>query len=64
MEEKKKGRLKLTRRVGETILIGTDVEVTIKAVSGQFVTVETSAPCGIRILRKEIQPYPQFADAR
>jgi carbon storage regulator len=48
--------LNLSRRVGESILIGQDILVTILAVKGKQVRIGVSAPEGISILRKEIAP--------
>jgi carbon storage regulator len=44
----------LTRRVGETILIGDDVEVTVMAVNGSQVRIGIKAPKNITVDREEI----------
>jgi carbon storage regulator len=44
----------LTRRVGETIMIGDDVTVTILGVKGNQVRVGVSAPKEIAVHREEI----------
>ena len=44
----------LTRRVGETILIGTDVEVTIVGLNGLQVRVGIKAPKDVIVDREEI----------
>jgi len=48
--------LNLSRRVGESILIGEDIVVTILAVKGKQVRIGLSAPDGISIMREEIAP--------
>jgi len=47
--------LMLTRRAGETILIGDDIWVTIVAVDGAQVRVGVSAPKEVRIDREEVR---------
>ncbi len=44
----------LTRRVGETVMIGDDVTVTILGVKGNQVRVGVSAPKEIAVHREEI----------
>lgn len=44
----------LTRRPGETIVIGGGIEVTIMQLHGQQVRVGITAPKGIPVDRKEI----------
>jgi len=46
--------LNLSRRIGETIVIGDDVTVTILAVKGKQVRLGFAAPEGVVILREEI----------
>ena len=46
--------LVLTRRSGETILIGDDIEITILAVDGSQVRVGVDAPEDVKILRGEL----------
>lgn len=48
--------LNLSRRVGESILIGEDIVITILAVQGKQVRIGLSAPEGVVILRDEIAP--------
>jgi carbon storage regulator len=48
--------LNLSRRVGESILIGDDIVVTILAVKGKYVRIGLTAPTGVVILREEIAP--------
>ena len=45
----------LTRRAGETILIGDDIWVTIVAIDGAQVRVGISAPKEVRIDREEVR---------
>ena len=45
----------LTRRLGETILIGNDIEVTIMAIESNQVRVGIDAPRDVKILREELR---------
>ena len=44
----------LTRRVGETIVIGEDIAVTILGVKGNQVRVGIAAPANVSVHREEI----------
>jgi len=44
----------LTRRVGETLMIGDDVEVTVLGVKGNQVRVGVAAPKSVSVHRQEI----------
>ncbi|SFF39406.1 carbon storage regulator, CsrA [Fontimonas thermophila] len=44
----------LTRRVGETVVIGGDIEVTILGVKGNQVRVGVKAPRDVAVHREEI----------
>ena len=44
----------LTRRSGETILIGDDIEVTVMRVSGNQVRIGIEAPRDVPIVREEL----------
>ena len=46
--------LVLTRRVGETLMIGDDVTITIMNVQGQQVRVGINAPKNVAVHREEI----------
>lgn len=46
----------LKRQVGEALLIGDDVKVTVLAVDGYQVKLGTSAPADVVVLRQEIAP--------
>ncbi len=48
--------LVLSRKVGQEILIGDNVRITITKVSGNRVTLGVDAPEHIRILRGELEP--------
>lgn len=47
--------LVLSRKVGQKIRIGQDIEITVTKVSGSRVTLGVSAPDFIRILRDEAE---------
>ena len=44
----------LTRRPGETILIGDDIEVTVMRISGNQVRIGIEAPEDVHIVRGEL----------
>jgi carbon storage regulator len=44
----------LTRRVGETLMIGNDVTVTVVAVNGSQVRIGVNAPKDVAVHREEI----------
>jgi carbon storage regulator len=44
----------LTRRVGETVMVGNDVTVTIVGVKGTQIRIGINAPKDVRVHRKEI----------
>ena len=46
--------LYLTRKVGESILINDDIEVTVVAVRGKSVKVGVTFPPGATVLRREL----------
>jgi len=46
--------LVLTRRVGESILIGDDIEVKVSEIGGGQVRLSMTAPKDVVIVRKEI----------
>ena len=52
MEEKT--MLILTRRVGETVMIGNDVTVTVLGVKGNQVRIGINAPKNVAVHREEI----------
>jgi carbon storage regulator len=61
------GMLKLSRREGESILIGDDVEVVIESIEGGRVRVSVIAPSQVAIVRSELVPReeaPSQDDAR
>jgi carbon storage regulator len=49
----------LTRRTGETLRIGDDVEVTVMAVSGSQVRIGIKAPRNVIVDREEIAARKQ-----
>ena len=48
--------LVLSRKVGQEIVIGDNVRITITKVSGNRVTLGVEAPNDVRILRGELEP--------
>jgi carbon storage regulator len=44
----------LTRRIGETLMIGDDIEVTVLGVKGNQVRLGIKAPKDVRVNREEI----------
>lgn len=54
--------LTLTRNVGETIIIGDNIEVTVAEVRGNTVRLSINAPREIRILREEVRQRIQLAE--
>jgi carbon storage regulator len=53
-ESKERTMLILTRRVGETVMIGNDVTVTVLGVKGNQVRVGVNAPKEVAVHREEI----------
>jgi carbon storage regulator len=52
--ERGKDMLILTRRVGETVMIGDDVTITVLGVKGNQVRVGINAPKSVAVHREEI----------
>ncbi len=50
----------LTRRVGETLMIGDDVSVTVLGVKGNQIRIGVDAPKDVAVHREEI--YQRIAD--
>ncbi|MCP4493101.1 MAG: carbon storage regulator CsrA [Gammaproteobacteria bacterium] len=46
--------LSLTRRIGESIMLGDDIEIVVSAVRGSQVKLAIAAPDDLKIYRKEI----------
>lgn len=46
--------LVLTRRIGETVVIGDDIKVTVLGVVGGQVKIGVDAPANVEIFREEI----------
>jgi carbon storage regulator len=54
----------LTRRVGETLMIGNDVTVTVVAVNGNQVRIGIGAPKDVAVHREEIYDRVQAEKAQ
>lgn len=54
----------LTRRAGETINIGADIEVTVMAVNGSQVRLGIKAPPNVQVDREEVALRKQAERAR
>ena len=48
----------LSRKAGEKIVIGDSIEVVVKRISGQRVTLGIAAPPNVHIVRGELEPLP------
>ena len=46
--------LTLTRRVGESLLIGNDIEIRVTQISGGQVKLSIKAPNHVNVVRKEL----------
>ncbi|MBO4997225.1 MAG: carbon storage regulator CsrA [Lachnospira sp.] len=53
--------LALSRKVGESLVIGSDVEVTILEVKGEQIKIGINAPKSVPVYRKEL--YLQIQEA-
>ena len=52
----------LTRRIGETVVIGNDVDITVLGVKGNQVRLGVTAPREVSVHREEI--YERICDER
>ena len=52
----------LTRRVGETLMIGDDIEITVLGVKGNQVRLGVNAPKDVAVHREEIYQRIQTED--
>lgn len=55
--------LVLARRSGESILIGSDIEVTVVEIQGDKIRIGINAPKKVPILRKELLDAARSANA-
>ena len=53
--------LVLSRRIGQSIMIGNDVEVVVQRVQGNRVTLAIKAPREVSIVRGELLPTPEIS---
>ncbi|MBE5943501.1 MAG: carbon storage regulator CsrA [Lachnospiraceae bacterium] len=53
--------LALSRKQGESIMIGSDIEITVLEVKGEQIKIGISAPKSVPVYRKEI--YAQIQEA-
>ncbi len=49
----------LTRRIGETLLIGDDVTVTVLGIKGNQVRIGIKAPDQVNVVREELLDRPR-----
>lgn len=56
---KEKGMLILTRRTGESLLVGAEIIVTVLGVKGNQVRIGIKAPATVSVLREEIVGIPR-----
>ena len=57
----------LTRRIGETLLIGDDITIKVVGINGNQVRIGIDAPLDVQVLRsellKESEPAPDYSHA-
>lgn len=51
----------LSRRVGEALLIGDEITITVLGVKGNQVRIGIQAPRNVTVLREELVPEPRSA---
>jgi carbon storage regulator len=51
--------LSLTRKVGETVLIGKNIRIMVVEVRGKQVRLGIEAPADLLVLRTEGKPHPE-----
>lgn len=56
--------LVLTRKVGERILIGKDISVTVVRITGGAVRIGIEAPAKLTVVRHELQESPEQREIR
>lgn len=54
----------LTRRVGETLMIGDDIQVAVLGVKGNQVRVGIEAPTAINIVREELLTHDRVKEGQ
>lgn len=54
--------LVLSRKVGQEIIVGDNIRITVNKVSGNRVTLGVDAPDHVRILRGELEPIVHAFD--
>lgn len=54
----------LTRRIGETIIIGNDIKVTVLGVKGGQVRIGVEAPNDVAVDREELRVRKEINDGR
>ncbi len=54
----------LSRKLGEQIVIGDQILVTVLSGKGDRIRLGISAPAGVPILRQELERLPRKADGR
>ena len=54
--------LVLSRKPGEAVVIGDDIILTVKRISGSRVTISVQAPTHVKVLRGELEPFDSGDD--
>lgn len=54
--------LVLSRKVGETIVIGDRIQLKVVAIKGRRVKLGIEAPNDVRLVRGELEPYDDESD--
>ncbi len=54
--------LKITRRISQTILIGSDIRLTVEDANGEKIKFSIDAPDGITVNREEVDQRSRVED--
>lgn len=53
--------LMITRRVGEQIMVGNDIRITVVAIQKGRMRLGVTAPTSVPVMRQELRPSPSEA---